>query len=144
MMIFVLKKKKLHIYENVFLYFVIVFLITTYYAILYVNIEVWEVSSKNSYFFIFRVVQLITLPLFLTWYFNILGQVRTLYIKGAFSLFVVAIAYVLEYILVQFKVIIYKDWSWWQSLVFIVLILLLTNLFYKVFRNILRKEGGIT
>ena len=144
MMIFVLKKKKLHIYENVFLYFVIVFLITTYYAILYVNIEVWEVSSKNSYFFIFRVVQLITLPLFLTWYFNILGQVRTLYIKGAFSLFVVAIAYVLEYILVQFKVIIYKDWSWWQSLVFIVLILLLTNLFYKVFRNILRKEGVIT
>ena len=143
-MTFVLKKKKLHIYENVFLYFVIVFLITTYYAILYVNIEVWEVSSKNSYFFIFRVVQLITLPLFLTWYFNILGQVRTLYIKGAFSLFVVAIAYVLEYILVQFKVIIYKDWSWWQSLVFIVLILLLTNLFYKVFRNILRKEGGIT
>ena len=140
---FVLKKNKLHIFENIFLLLVLEFLVSTYYAILYVNIDVWKISFKTDLFIIFRVEEVILLPLLLTWYFNIVGQLHAKMYKMALLFFTIGLAYSLEYLLVRFKVITYKDWSSWHSVVILFFILIFTTYMHKGYRRILRREGII-
>ncbi|GGB46412.1 hypothetical protein F3157_10750 [Virgibacillus dakarensis] len=133
--------KKLNVFENLFIFMVLEFLITSFSAILYVNLQVWDITGSLELFFVYRLYEVIVLPLLYLTYFNLLAAIRGRLWKVMFTFFSIAVIYGTELLLVKGEIIAYRDWSFWQSLIVISLVLFSTYILYRWFRRVLRKEG---
>ena len=134
-------KKRLHVLTNLFNLMVLEMLITCYFAILYINLDLWEVDNHTENFFIFRLHEVVFMPLLYIWYFNLAAQIKS---RVQLLLVTEGLAGILlgsEFLLVQWEIIIYKDWHYWNSIVFFHIILLVSSILQQGFRQILQKEG---
>ncbi|MFD2445395.1 hypothetical protein ACFSO7_15630 [Bacillus sp. CGMCC 1.16607] len=138
---FCLSKKPLLVLENIFIFIITEFLISSYYGILIINTNVADVSQENDHLIIFRISEIITTPLLMLWFHNLLSVIKTPFYRISFSILFIALMYSLELLLVYWKVIIYHDWGIWNSFLAIPIILLISTTLHKVFRYMLRKEG---
>lgn len=135
-------KKNLHPFENIFLLLILEFIITSYVSILHINLQVWEISEKGTLYLIFRLNEIIITPLLYIFYLNIIGNRKKSRLERIkVSTIFISIIYFLEFLLVKWKIIIYKDWSIWQSLLVIFFVMLLSNFYLLSFRKLLSKEG---
>lgn len=135
-------KKRLHPFENIFLLLILEFIITSYVGILHINLEVWELSEKIPSYLIFRLNEVITTPLLYFLFFNLMRNRKKSILESIkLGIVFVLIIYSLEFLLVKWKIIIYKDWSIWQSLLIISFIMLISNFILLSFRKQLSKEG---
>lgn len=139
---FSISKKHLYSLENIFMLIMIEFMFTCYIGIVFVNMEVWELSTnKNQQLIIFYIHELITIPVMIVWFHNIWAVMKTTLSRIIFSISFVPLLYSPEFLLVHWQVIIYRKWSSWQALLALAILLLVTNRLQLVFRRILRKDG---
>jgi hypothetical protein len=138
---FIVKKLKLTLFENLFLYIMLEFLMTSYCAILYINVDVWTVANKTGLFIIFRLYEAIVYPVVWLWYFNLKPQSGSKRSKWMLAVLFVGIVCVVEKVLVLLDVITYKNWQVWQSVLVQILILLASSFLLTWFQTILKKEG---
>jgi hypothetical protein len=134
-------KKRLNVLENIFILLILEFLITGYVAVLFINLKVWEIAKGRELFFIFRVYEVLLAPLFYLWYFNLLAYINVRINKALLTIFFIGTIYGVEFLIVKWKVIIYKDWSFWQSLIALTLVLLITYSLKLSLQKLFRKEG---
>ncbi|WP_413306804.1 hypothetical protein AA0X95_06440 [Bacillus sp. 1P10SD] len=138
---FVVKKQKLTLFENMFLYIIVEFMMTSYCAILYINLDVWHVANKTGLFIIFRIYEAIVYPAIWLWYFNLHPQRVSMLSRLLLTVLFVGIECVVEQGLVRLGVISYKDWQVWQSVLVQIFVLGLTTVLLTWFQAILKKEG---
>src|SRR5690606_37472179 len=109
MIAFFLQSKRLHILENIFLYMLLVFFLTGYMGILYVNVGAWKVSSSIDLFIIFRLYEFIMSPLLYLAFFNLFEKMGTKMKKLIVFIASVAIIASVQFLLVQWEVITFMD-----------------------------------
>lgn len=137
---FILLKQKLHSLENIFIFFILEFVITSYCAILYINLKKWGIADNIELFIIFRVYEVIILPILFLLYFNIIHRINQL-LKCMITVFFIGILYLMEWWVRMWDVITYNNWHFWESLIVEVFILFLVSSLLRLFRNQLQKEG---
>ena len=138
---FTIMKRKLHLLENIFLYIIVVFVMTTYSAALYVNSSLWEISVNKDLFVIFRIYQAFGYPFIWILFFNGLPGRETPVYRWSYTVIFICAQLALEQWLVQWKVIIVDGWSLFGSLVIQSFVLFFTAIALKWYRRLLRKEG---
>lgn len=138
---FSIVKKRLGLLENLFIFMVQELLITSYFAVLYINLKVWEITNSIKLFIIFRLSEFLVIPLLYVMYFNLLAAIQSHFNKSLFTITYIAILYGVEFLLVQGKVIRYNGWDFWHSLLSIAFVLLISSILQFCFRRVLRKEG---
>lgn len=136
----VMFKKKLPLLENIFIVMILEFLVSSYCAILYINLDVWEVANGTELFIIFRVYEAIMNPFIWLLYFNLLPMMVSRMSKSIVTLFFVGVQYAVEQWLVRWGVITYRGWHFWQSLFVQLMVLAITSLCLMLYRRILQKE----
>lgn len=138
---FSIAKKRLNLPSNLFIFMIMELLITSYFAVLHINLEVWEITNDLKLFIIFRLYEMIFIPLLYVTYFNLLAAIKLHLNKCMFTIIYIAVLYGVEILLVEGKVIRYNEWHFWQSLLSISLVLFISYLSYLSFNHVLRKEG---
>ncbi|MDC3414998.1 hypothetical protein NC797_15265 [Aquibacillus sp. 3ASR75-11] len=140
-MSFFVTKKKCNVLENIFLFCVLEFVFTSYFAILYINHNFWEITKSIEWFIAFRIYEVIIVPLLYMFYYNLIPKLQTKLSKVVYTLLFVGILYGNEYILVKWGVIVYSNWNAWQSILFLSIILTSVYFLLLGFRHILKIEG---
>ncbi len=133
--------KNLNILENIFLFLFIELIFNSYIAVLYINFSNWEIGASKDSTIIFRLWELVLVPLLYVWYFNFVATFKRKFVKLYITLFFIGSIYMLELLLARLKVITYKNWQPELSILCISLILLLTYFLKHLFHNRLRNEG---
>jgi hypothetical protein len=136
-----IKKKKFHLLERIFIIFVLEMLITSYCAILHINLEFWEVSEKPSLNAVFRIYESIISPVIWLLYFNLLPGVEKRITKVFLGVLVISVQVAVEQWLVALKVIWYLDWQIWQSIIVQFCVFVAICVFHNLYRKILQREG---
>ncbi|MDN3019599.1 hypothetical protein PH210_25880 [Paenibacillus sp. BSR1-1] len=134
-------KKRLHLFENIFILMILEFLVTSYCAILYINLDVWTIANDTELFIIFRVYETIIYPFIWLSYFNLQPFFKSALSKWIWTGLFVGIQSVVERWLVEWDVITYKGWPFWLSFILQTLIVLIVHLALAWYRNLMRKEG---
>jgi hypothetical protein len=142
LMAFFINKKRIHPFESIFLLLVVEFIFTCYVGVLDLNLEVWQISEKTGLYIIFRLNEVIVTPLLYIWCFNLLGNGKRNNLEsfGICAVFV-SLIYSMEFLLLKWEVIVYKNWHVWQSVLTIAIIMVLAYLLLLSFRKLLSKEG---
>jgi len=137
---FFIMKKRLHLFENLFILMILEFLVTSYCAILYINLDVWAVTNGTQLFIIFRVYEAIIYPVVWLLYLNWLPIMESRLSKWILSGSFVGIQSAVELWLVEWNVITYKDWPFWYSIIVQILVISIVHMALSWYRNLLRKE----
>ncbi|MBM7570839.1 hypothetical protein [Aquibacillus albus] len=140
---FLLLKKSLHTLEIIFLFLLLEFLSTSYFAFLTINYEVWSVEQKKNLFIFFHLYKVIILPLLYLYYFHFYSLMTTRLKKLLLTLIAILAFLSTEYLLVEWDVIIYKDWNYWMSILGQAILLGLVFVLRLCFRSIMKKEGVV-
>jgi hypothetical protein len=139
---FFLNKKRIPPFESIFLLLVVEFIFTCYVGVLQLNLEEWIISEKVSLYIIFRLNEVIVTPVLYIWCFNLLGnRKRNKRESIGISAVFISLIYSMEFLLLKWEVIVYKNWHVWQSVVTIAIIMVLSYLLLLPFRKLLSKEG---
>ncbi|OLS33976.1 hypothetical protein BTR25_23535 [Bacillus sp. MRMR6] len=141
LVVYCIKKKKLHLLESILIIFVLEMVITSYCAILHINLKLWEVSVEPSLNAVFRIYESIISPVIWLLYFNLLADLEKRMTKFFLVVLVICIQVGVEQWLVVLKVIWYLDWQIWQSILVQILVLTSTSLLHIGYQKILQREG---
>lgn len=138
---FFIMKKRLDLFENLFILMILEFLVTSYCAILYINLDVWTVTNETVPFIIFRIYEAVIWPIVWLLYLNLLPLIKSRFSKGIWTGIFVGIQAGIEFWLVEWNVITYKDWSFGYSIILQILVIMTVNIALSWYRKLLRKEG---
>lgn len=141
LIVFFLARKRLHVFINIFTFMLLEFIITSYFAVLSINIKAWELSEQTELVLIFYIYEVILLSLIYLWYFNLNVGIHKMWLKGMLVFLLVGVLSSLEYLLVLWEVITYVDWHLWQSLLVFIMILMAMKCLQRGFVQILLREG---
>ncbi|QHS22412.1 hypothetical protein GWK91_05345 [Virgibacillus sp. MSP4-1] len=134
-------KKTLNILENSFLYLVLVFFVTGYTAVYYINLKLWSVADDPQLFLILRLYEVVMIPVLCLWYFNLLEVCKSWGSKGVLTTFMTGILGMVQLVMTNWGVIQYKNWQFWQSIVTFLVLLLVVRMLHVWFQSKLLKEG---
>lgn len=134
-------KKKFHIIVNIFNYFVLAFLLSSYFSIISVNFGAFKIDGDIKLEFLFRLYELIFEPLICIFYLNFFSSINSKIKKIVLSVFVFFIFWVAEFLFVQLGVVTFINWNYQKTLISLFGILLATYFCQQWFRSILKKEG---
>ncbi|MBB2482572.1 hypothetical protein H5P36_20585 [Bacillus sp. APMAM] len=138
---FCLLKKKRNKLENLFILMIAEFVFSCYYAILYINLDVWTIGKSAELFIIFRLYEVLLTPLLFLLYFNMLPMVKKQLTKICLTALLIGILLGVECWLVLWNVIIYINWQAWKSLLVFVFTTVLFGILLKVFQFFEKKVG---
>jgi len=136
---FCLLKKHHNRLENLFVLMMVEFVLSCYYAVLYINLDIWTISKGTEKYIIFRMFEVLLNPLLFLLYFNLLPSMRKFFAKFGFTVFFIGILLAIESWMVAWNVIIYKNWRAWQSLIAFLFLVFLFRVLLKGFQLIGRK-----
>jgi hypothetical protein len=140
LLFFFLKRKKLHLHENIFLLMILEFLVTSYCAIIYINLDHWSIAKRTELFIIFRVYEVVMYPVIWIGYFNLLYWKSSRTYQWLLTLGTIGIQAGIEQWLRKWGVIIYRDWSLLQSLLIQMLVLFIAAISLYWFRYMEGRE----
>lgn len=140
MISFILSRKTLHIFENIFLFFVTDILFLSYMAVLYNNTDFLELSQEIDLHIIFRLYEVINIPLLTIWYFNYLSALKNTFGKWVLTICYLFAVYAVEYLFLKWEVISYNGWNACLSIIGMILMLLIIGILKNIFKRTLRKE----
>lgn len=139
-MAFYLSPKTMTILQNTYVFMLGIFLFTCYCSVIYVNLKLWKLSDHVPNYILFRVYQMIVIPMLVVWYCNWKDKTRKKYIWIRTVIFT-TVMYFLERLLLGWNVISYTKWNGLLSFfAFLLLLFVIVNL-NKWFTIVLRKEG---
>jgi hypothetical protein len=141
LILFLSIKKKFHVFVNIFNYFVLVLLLSSYFSIVSVNFSAFTIDGKIELEFLFRLYKLIFEPLICIGYLNLFSSINSKMKKIVLSVFVFFILWATEFLFVQLGVITFINWNYQKTLISLFGILLTTYFCQQWFRSILKKEG---
>jgi hypothetical protein len=136
-------KKKTPILTYIFVWLVIEFFFTSFISVIVDNVEFWKVSKNAKDFIIFRVAEVIVIPLVLLFYLEVLQVKISVKLKLIYAVIWVLMLLGVESLLVNLDIIKYANWQIGWSIAVWVLFLLLVILAQLLFNKILRREGVI-
>lgn len=140
---FIATKKKLTILENIFMILLLEFILSSYYAVLYVNLGLWEVSKESGLYACFVLYEIAVVPIVYMFYYNKVVFMKSVWIKMTFTIVTIGAIYIAEVLLIYMGVVTYKSWYMWQSLVGIFLLIVLFGFILYGFQLLLKWEGVI-
>lgn len=141
LLFFILIRKKTNKLTLLFILLGMEYLFTSFISVIADNEKLWRISKDPSHFVMFRVAEVVVIPLLLLWYLEFDRRVHTLPAKV--TLFVIWILSLtgIEKLLVLLKVMDQVNWPLWASLGSWIFFLALTRSLGKIFSIILQKEG---
>jgi len=128
---FCLLKKNHNRFENLFMLMAAEFVLLCYYAILYINLDLWTISKGTERFIIFRIYEVFFIPLLFLLYFNLLPLLKKLFSQFGLTVLFIGIILAVELWMVEWKVIMYKNWHAWQSLITSLFLIILLRALLK-------------
>ncbi|RFB15228.1 hypothetical protein DZB84_12505 [Bacillus sp. HNG] len=138
-------KKHLNILEQVFVFFLLVFIYTSFVSIISVNLELWEVSKRLQDLIAFRLNAVINVPLAILWLIDLWQATkRNFYRGGSLLVCLFILLYIGDYILRFYGVYRFHAWNLVMLGMVWILILFITILAQQGFRTVLRKEGIVS
>jgi hypothetical protein len=123
LLFFFLKRKKLTLLENLFLLMVLEFIVTSYCAILYINLDLWSIAKRTELFILFRIYEVVVYPVIWIGYFNLFHWRDSRSYKWLLTFGAIGFQLGIEQWLRKWGAIIYRDWSLWQSLFMQIIVL---------------------
>lgn len=141
LLFFILIRKKNNKLTLLFVLLGMEYLFTSFISVIADNEKLWRISKEPSHFVMFRVAEVVVIPLLLLWYLEFDRRVHSLPAKV--TLFVIGVLSLtgIEKLLVLLKVMDQVNWPLWASLVSWIFILAFTRSLGKLFSIILHKEG---
>jgi hypothetical protein len=133
-------EKSLNLFQNIFMYFVLSFLITTSFDILILNLEYIKLSSNFYLVLLFFLMQTSFFPLIIILYFNYLSSSKSRLRKFNLTILCLASLFLIEYTLLSNKIIIYKKWTSLKSALYWISLLLTIYLLNKAFNKSISDE----
>lgn len=138
---FVLINKKNNSLVLIFVFMCIEFLVTSFISVIADNENLWKVSAEPWHFLMFRISEVIIIPLMLLLYLEIERRLTTS--AKRFSLLIAAtfILVGIERTLPILDLMEYVNWKLWASFLTWVLFLFITSMLRRMYSRILLKEG---
>ncbi|WP_138417536.1 hypothetical protein [Aquibacillus sediminis] len=139
---FFVTKKQLSIFENIYLFLVLEFWITSYYSSIYATFSLVDIASSNKDQSVtFILYEIILLPLLYLSLFNLQKIITSRFKKVVLSFFFLFLAIGFERILVNAEVIQYTGWNIGYSSIVLLIGLVGTLFLWLGFRRVLVNEG---
>jgi hypothetical protein len=113
------------LHENIFLLMILEFFVTSYCAIIYINLDDWSIAKGTELFIIFRIYEVVMYPVIWIGYFNLLYWKSSRTYQWLLTLGTIGIQIGIEQWLRKWGVITYRDWSLVQSMLIQMLVLFL-------------------
>jgi hypothetical protein len=139
-MAFFFLPKTMTLLQNTYVFMLCIFLFTCYCSVLYVNLELWNLSNHVPDYILFRIYQFVVIPMLAVWCCNgkETQKKNSIWVR-TFSF--TAGMYFVERLLIGWDVILYKNWNGLFSVVGYLLLLFVIVHLNKWFTFVLRKEG---
>jgi hypothetical protein len=134
-------KKKTPILTLIFVFLVIEFFFTSFISVIVDNAELWKVSNNPKDFIIFRVVEVIVIPIVMLFFLEILHSKISVKFKMIYAVIWVLMLFCVESLLVSLDIFNYTKWQIGWSITVWFIFLLLVILTQSLFNKILRNEG---
>ncbi len=135
-------KKYLHIFEQCFLFFLLLVCYTSFLSIITVNLELWKLSEKSQHLIAFRLYGMLFVPITLLWAIDLWQTAkRSFYSSAVLIICLIATLFLGDFLLRNDEVYQYRQWNQWMSLIVWVITFLGALFAQKLFRILLRKEG---
>lgn len=138
---FVLISKKNNPLVFIFVLMCIEYLFTSFISVIVDNENLWKVSKEPWHFLMFRISEVIIIPLMLLLYLEIDRRLST---AAKRLLLIIAATFImvgLERLLPILDIMKYVNWKLWASFLTWFLFLAITRLLRRMFSRILLKEG---
>jgi hypothetical protein len=132
--------KTMNILQNTHVLMLAIFLFTCYCSVIYVNLEFWKLSNHVPNYILFRIYQLIVIPILVVWFCNGNNKKTKKYFLIRTVCFTLAM-FLLERLLIGWNVITYVKWNGFISFLAFLLLLLVIFILNHWFTVVLRKEG---
>jgi hypothetical protein len=136
-------KKKTPILTLIFVCLVIEFFFTSFISVIVDNAELWKVSQNTKDFIIFRVAEVIVIPIVLLFYLEVLHAKISVKFKLIYAVIWVSLLFCVESLLVSLNIFSYTKWKMGWSIAVWFMFLFLVIVTKSLFNQILRNEGGI-
>lgn len=136
-------KKKTPILTLIFVWLVIEFFFTSFISVIVDNAEFWKVSKNTKDFIIFRVAEVIVIPIVMLFYLEVLHAKISVKFKMMFTVIWVLMLFCVESLLVSLDIFNYTKWQIGWSFAVWFIFLLLVILTQTLFNKVLRSEGVI-
>jgi hypothetical protein len=136
-------KKKTPTLTLFFVWLFIEFFFTSFISVIVDNAELWKVSTNTKDFIIFRVVEVIAIPIIMLFYLEILHAKISVKLKLMFAVIWILLLFCVESLLVSLDIFKYTKWQIGWSIAVWFLFLLIVILTHSLFNKILRREGVI-
>lgn len=140
---FFVKKKKLHEVEYIFVFVSMVFIHTSYFSIIVDNLGLLKAAEKPIPYTTYRVAEIILFPLLTLWFLDLYYLNRRPIYKVLISLLFLISPWLIERWLINIKIIEYKNWEGYQTIVAWCFFYISSLLIQYVVRRLLIKEGII-
>jgi hypothetical protein len=136
-------KKKTPTLTLIFVCLVIEFFFTSFISVIVDNAEFWKVSKEPKDFIIFRVAEVIVIPIVMLFYLEVLHSKILVKFKMIYAVIWVLILFGVERLLISLNIFDYTGWHMEWSIAIWFIFLLLTIFTQLLFNKILRSEGVI-
>jgi hypothetical protein len=136
-------KKKTPILTLIFVCLVVEFFFTSFISVIVDNAELWKVSKNTKDFIIFRVAEVIIIPIVMLFYLEVLHSKISVKFKMIYAVIWVLMLFCAESLLVSLDIFTYTKWQIEWSIAVWSMFLLLVILTQSLFNKILRSEGVI-
>lgn len=137
---FLCVSKKLYTFENILLWLIIVFVLTTYSDILALNYTHISFPENVRQVLTIRVLELSVYPIVIITYINLIQFSLNNLSKIGLNIFTVIILVSLEYFLEHLGFFKYRNWTLLNSFIFWEILIFISYLCQRGFRKILLRE----
>jgi hypothetical protein len=141
MTLFHFKNKKAHIVQYLFVFLLMVFLYTSFISIIVDNLELWKIKEKPLPYAIFRLAEIILFPTLSLWFVEFFHYKKNSIYKGLIYLLFLLLPVLLERWLIFIKIMEYKDWNIFKTVLVWLFFYAITLLIHRGTRKLLVKEG---
>lgn len=138
-----LKKKRLHAAEYIYVFYILTFLYASFISIIVDNLELWKVNEKPIPFALFRLSELLLFPLLGVWYVELFHSKSIKLYKVFITVTCLIFPVLLEQWLIYIDIIEYKHWYPYFTILTWVGFLTVSLLVQHTVRKQLIKEGVV-
>lgn len=136
-------RKRNHPLTLIFILMINEFVFTTFISIVVDNEERWKVTEEVKHFIMFRIVEVVLIPLILLLYTEWLLRSNSTWRKALITFLWIVLLLFVEFAAIQGNIYQHKRWEYWMSFILWFTLLFLTAFSQVVFQKLLRREGII-
>jgi len=139
---FVCIRKRMHLFEILFLWMALMFIEQNFVTIVNLNLKLVKTQERFDIYWVMAASRLLLNPLLIIWYIELcFTKPRTILFRGIFALLLIFLLVSRELVAEHFAFFKYTGWKpWWSGGAYTASILIAV-LLYKWFHRMIFKEG---